>query len=118
MVEGKLSFDYRYSRPQKQRGKSPPRTGHSFDENFGVKTATKVRKGNTFHSSRQISNNVDWEKVELKVSERSAAAFSAHFFIRALTIEEKLEEGRGGGGWRGRFFGCGPFIHQEMGKLL
>ena len=115
MVEGKLSFDYRYSRPQKQRGKSPPRTGHSFDEHFGVKTATKARKGNTFHSSGQISNNVDWEKVELKVSERYAAAFSAHFFINH---SRKIGGRAGGGGWRRRSFGCGPFIHQEIGKLL
>ena len=98
MVEGKLSFDYRYSRPQKQRGKSPPRTGHSFDENFGVKTATKVRKGNTFHSSRQISNNVDWEKVELKVSERYAAAFSAHLFINHSSNWRKGGGGGDGGG--------------------
>ena len=96
MVEGKLSFDYRYSRRQKQRGKSPPRTGHFFDEHFGVKTATKVKKGNTFHSSGQISSNVDWEKVELKVSERYAAAFSAHFFINySSKIGGRVGGGRG-----------------------
>ena len=62
VVEGKLSSNFRYSRPQKQRGKSPPRTADFFDECFGPRTSTKVRKRNTFHSSGQISNNLDWEK--------------------------------------------------------
>ena len=81
VVEGKLSFEYGFSRPQKQRGKSPPRTDDFFDEHFGARTSTKVRKRNTFHSSGQISNNLDWEKDELKVSNRYAVAFSAPFFI-------------------------------------
>ena len=62
VVEGKLSSDYRYSRPQKQREKSPPRIDDFFDERFGPKTSTKVRKSNTFHSSGQIANNLDWGK--------------------------------------------------------
>ena len=62
VVEGKLSSDHRYSRPQKQRGKSPPRTYDFFDERFGARTSTKVRKRNTFHSSGQIPNNLDWGK--------------------------------------------------------
>ena len=62
VVEGKLSSDYRYSRPQKQRGKSPPRTDDFFDECFGTRTSTKVRKRDTFHSSGQISNNLNWGK--------------------------------------------------------
>ena len=52
VVEGNLSFHNRYSRPQKQRGKSPPRTGDT----------------NAFHSSGQTSNNLDWEKDELNIS--------------------------------------------------
>ena len=88
VVEGKLSFDYRYSRPQKQGGKSPPRIDDFFDEHFGVKTATKLRKGNTFHSSGQISNNLDWEKDYLRVSKR----YATHFYV--------IGGGRGGG-WYG-----------------
>ena len=99
VVEGKLSFDYRYSHPQKQRGKSPPRTDDFFDEHFGARTSTKVRKRNTFHSSGQISNNLDWEKDELKVSKRYVAAFSAHFFVNHSS-----------NCWRGRFSECGPFF--------
>ena len=62
VVEGKLSSDYRYSCSQKQRGKSPPRTDDFFDERFAPRTSTTVRKRNTFHSSGQISNNLDWGK--------------------------------------------------------
>ena len=37
VVERKLSFDHRYSRPQKQSGKSPPRTDDFFDEYLGIR---------------------------------------------------------------------------------
>ena len=99
VLEGKLSSDYRYSRPQKQGGKSPPRTDDFFGEHFGARTSTKVRKRNTFHSSGQISNNLDWEKYELKVSKRYVAAFSAHFFVNPSS-----------NCWRGRSSECGPFF--------
>ena len=106
VVEGKLSFDYRYSRPQKQRGKSPPRTDDFFGEHFGATTSTKVRKRNTFHSSGQISNNLDWEKYELKVSKRYVAAFSAHYFVNPSS-----------NCWRGRSSECGPFFTKN-GKTV
>ena len=74
--EGKRGFDYKCSRSQKQRGKSLPRTDDFFDGHLGVKIATvQVRKGNTFPSSDQASNSVDWEIDELKVSKRHAVAF-------------------------------------------
>ena len=60
----------------KKRGKSPPRTDDFFDGHLGVKTATvQARKGNTFPSSDQASNSLDWELDELKVSKRHAVAF-------------------------------------------
>ena len=99
VVEGKLSFDYSYYRPQKYRGKSPPRTDDFFDEHFGARTSTKVRKRNTFHSSGQISNNLDREKDELKVSNRYVVAFSAHFSVNHSS-----------NCWRGRSSECGSFF--------
>ena len=82
----------------KNKGKSPPRTDF-FDERFGARTSTKVRKRNTFHSSGQISNNLDCEKDELKVSNRYVVAFSAHFFVSHSS-----------NCWRGRSSECGPFF--------
>ena len=97
VVEGNLSFDYRCSRPQKQRGKPPPSIEDFFDEHFGVKTALKVRKGNAFHSSGQISNNLVWEKNELKVSKRNAAVLSVYFFSNHSSNWRR----KGGGGYGG-----------------
>ena len=112
VVEGKLSFDNRYYRPQKQRGKSPPRTDGFFNEHFGARISTKMRKRNTFHSSGQISNNLDWEKNGPKVSKRYAAAFLTHF---SLTIQVIGEEGGRGG--EGTLFPTWSVFHQNVGKL-
>ena len=54
-AEGKRSFDYRCSRPQK--------------------TQREIAAENAFHSSGQASNSLDWEINELKVSKRNAVAF-------------------------------------------
>ena len=50
----------------------------------------EVKKGNTFNSSGQTSNSLDWEIDELKVSKRHAVAFQIDYFIKVI--------GGGGGG--------------------
>ena len=50
-----------------------------------------MKKGNTFHSSGQTSNSLDWEIDELKVSKRHAVTSQIDYFIKVI--------GGGGEGW-------------------